>query len=115
MSDNNVIVRDTTAWTLGRICELVPDAALQPQHLGSLLDALVLALQSDPRVASNACWALSGLAEAAHEKATELKENDEPETYALSPFFRTIVERLLLTTLREDGNQVMCNPRQSNH
>lgn len=108
MDDPHIVVRDTTAWTLGRICEVVSEAALNPNHLSPLLDALVRALASDPRVASNACWAISSLAEAAYEKASETRVDDsiEPETYALSPFFRAIVEKLLATTDRADGGQV---------
>lgn len=108
MKDENVAVRDTTAWALGRICEVVSDAALNPAHLPPLLEALVAALAAEPRVAANACWALSSLAEAAYEAASEGRNDDnkEPDTYCLSQFFRPIVDKLLSTTDRADGNQV---------
>jgi importin subunit beta-1 len=108
MTDENVVVRDTTAWALGRICEVVSEAALTQHHLGPLLEALVAALQAEPRVAANACWALSSLAEAAYDSANEGKSDDskEPETYLLSSYFRPIVEKLLATTERADGGQV---------
>jgi len=111
MKDESVVVRDTTAWALGRICEVVSEAALAPNHLGPLLEALVEALQAEPRVAANACWALSSLAEAAYENATEGRTDDskEPETYCLSGFFRPIVDKLLATTDRQDGGQVLHN------
>ena len=108
MKDDNVAVRDTTAWALGRICEVVSDAALNNNHLHHLLEALVAALAAEPRVAANACWALSSLAEAAYESASDGRNDDskEPETYCLSQFFRPIVDKLLSTTDRPDGNQV---------
>jgi len=108
MKDENVVVRDTTAWALGRICEVVSEAALTPAHLGPLLEALVVALQAEPRVAANACWALSSLAESAYETACETRADEakDPDTYCLSTFFRPIVEKLLATTDRPDGSTV---------
>ncbi|XP_021959205.1 importin subunit beta-1 isoform X2 [Folsomia candida] len=112
MSDENVVVRDTTAWALGRICEVVSDAALTASHLPPLLTALVAALQAEPRVAANACWALSSLAEAAYETSLENRVDDskDPDTYLLSSFFRPIVEKLLATTDRADGGQANLRP-----
>lgn len=108
MKDENVVVRDTTAWALGRICEVVSEAALTPNYLQPLLESLVLALQAEPRVAANACWALSSLAESAYEQAVDARHDDskEPDTYCLSTFFRPILEKLLLATDRVDGTQV---------
>jgi len=112
MRDENVVVRDTTAWALGRICEVVSEAALGEAHLQGLLTALVSALQAEPRVAANACWALSSLAEAAYETASENRTDDskEPDTYLLSAFFEPIVEKLLATTDRADGGQANLRP-----
>lgn len=112
MSDENVVVRDTTAWALGRICEVVSEAALTPNHLPMLLTALVNALQAEPRVAANACWALSSLAEAAYETAMDSRvdTSKEPDSYLLSSFFRAIVEKLLATTDRADGGQANLRP-----
>lgn len=69
MRDSSVNVRDTAAWTIGRVCEIIPDAAVSPGNLQPLLQALVLGLTSEPRVAANVCWAFSSLAEAAYETA----------------------------------------------
>lgn len=41
LNDTSVVVRDTTAWTLGRICELIPDAACNETYLKILVEALV--------------------------------------------------------------------------
>lgn len=41
LSDSSVVVRDTTAWTLGRICELIPEAACNETYLKVLVEALV--------------------------------------------------------------------------
>lgn len=56
MSDESVVVRDTVAWTIGRVCELIPDAAVNKSYLKPLLEALIKGLSAEPRVASNVCW-----------------------------------------------------------
>ncbi|RWS17422.1 importin subunit beta-1-like protein [Dinothrombium tinctorium] len=103
MNDKCVVVRDTVAWTIGRVCELIPEAILT-DALGPLLETLVKGLESEPRVASNVCWAFNSLAEAAYESA-EKEDDGEPKTYVLSKYFEFIVSKLLETTERPDANQ----------
>ncbi|KAF4524310.1 hypothetical protein B566_EDAN005366, partial [Ephemera danica] len=112
MYDESVQVRDTAAWTFGRICEIVPEAAITETYLKPLLESLVNGLKAEPRVANNVCWAFTGLAEAAYEAAEsampQSNKDDEqlqPETYCLSEYFEFIVQRLLETTDRPDGAQ----------
>lgn len=102
MNDQHVAVRDTTAWTIGRACEAVPDMILEQSFLGDFLTALLHALTKEPRVAGNVCWAFNSLAEAAFE-AADKDDEGEPATYILSPYFKFIVEQLLATTVREDA------------
>ena len=97
MKDESVAVKDTAAWTIGRVCELISEAACNPAYLQPLLEALVQGLTAEPRVASNVCWAFSSLAEAAYE-AAEGDSEDTPPTYCLSAFFDPIVQKLLETT-----------------
>jgi len=103
MKDNSVMVKDTAAWTIGRVCELIPEAAINPASLQPLLEALVHGLTSEPRVASNVCWAFTSLADAAYEQADCREDEETPQTYSLSAFFSPIVEKLLWTTDREDA------------
>uniref|UniRef100_S4RRQ0 Karyopherin (importin) beta 1 n=1 Tax=Petromyzon marinus TaxID=7757 RepID=S4RRQ0_PETMA len=108
MKDPSVVVRDTTAWTVGRICEVLPDAAINEMYLEMLLECLIQGLSAEPRVATNVCWAFSSLAEAAYEAAEILEDQDEPATYCLSSSFEGIVQKLLETTdsnPRPDGHQ----------
>lgn len=106
MYDSSVAVRDTAAWTFGRICEIIPEAAIHENYLKPLLESLVNGLKSEPRVAANVCWAFTGLAEAAYEAVEGNEEGAQPETYCLSEFFDFIIVRLLETTDRPDGAQV---------
>ncbi|XP_026288912.1 importin subunit beta-1 isoform X2 [Frankliniella occidentalis] len=104
MYDGSVVVRDTAAWTFGRVCEIIPDAAINETYLKPLLEAFVNGLKAEPRVAANVCWAFTGLAEAAYE-AADGSDDPNPETYCLSQYFEFIVQQLLETTDRPDGAQ----------
>lgn len=62
--DPSVQVKDTAAWTIGRICEHTPAAVLQipegqvegTSNFNLLLPALCVGLSKEPRVAANVCW-----------------------------------------------------------
>lgn len=95
LNDEHIIVKDTTAWTLARICELhaqrIPQGYLQP-----LVERLSGALQDTSRVAAQACFAIHNLAQA-FEHAPK-----HGETNALSPFFHPLLNQLLAATERRD-------------
>ena len=55
MSDQSVVVRDSVAWTLGRICEILPQVAID-NYLQQLVETLLASLDAEPRVAANVCW-----------------------------------------------------------
>ena len=59
MKDVNLHVKDTTAWTLGRICDLLI-ATIKPDVL---LHPLISALVNGPKIPSNCCWALMNIAD----------------------------------------------------
>ncbi|CAH3016733.1 unnamed protein product [Porites evermanni] len=104
MQDRSVIVRDSVAWTLGRICEILPQIAID-RFLQPLVDALLAGLDSEPRVAANVCWAFNSLGEAAYDAAPVPDEEEEPPTYALSMWFSQILSKLLEVTVRPEANQ----------
>ncbi|XP_038219337.1 importin subunit beta-1 isoform X1 [Zerene cesonia] len=104
MYDTSVAVRDTAAWTFGRICEIVPEAAINETYLKPLLESLVNGLKAEPRVAANVCWAFTGLAEAAYD-AADCGDDSKPKTYCMSTYFDFIIQRLLETTDRQDAAQ----------
>ncbi|KAI0314478.1 karyopherin Kap95 [Amylostereum chailletii] len=95
MNDSNLHVKDTTAWTLGRICESLITTIKPDVHLHPLVSALVHGLQDSPRIISNSCWALMNLADGLY----EIYEPAEgQETGPLSPYFQGIVAALLAVT-----------------
>jgi len=94
--DPVVYVKDTTAWTLGRVCQLHATTVLP--FLQDVVTVFVVSLDDSPRVASNVCWALHNLALAFEEEA-------ERNTSAMSPFFQGVLEKLLKTTERDDADE----------
>ncbi|CAE7136761.1 unnamed protein product [Rhizoctonia solani] len=96
MSDTNAAVKDTTAWTLGRICELLVGSVNIESQLQSLVTALVIGLEDRPRVIANSCWALMSLAE---QLSPEPGPDGQPApTSTLSPYYQGIVDKLLAVT-----------------
>jgi len=105
MKDPNMMVRDSVAWSLSRICDAVPDAALNSANIENLLNALIENLDSEPRVATNVCWALSSLAVAAYENAQPTSEEDEePQTTVISDKFEFIINKIIMTGDRPDAH-----------
>ncbi|CAF1129422.1 unnamed protein product, partial [Adineta ricciae] len=105
LQDPNIAVRDTTAWTIGRIFEFVSQAVMTNDLIRVIAEALVNGLNDLPRVATNICWSFSSLARATYEFAESSDDDDTPKTYLLSPYFEVIVKKLIATTDRPDGNQ----------
>lgn len=92
MADDNVHVRDTVAWTLGRICELLSGSIKPDVHLQPLIVALSHGLNDNPRIVGNSCWALMQLAD------NLSYADDEQQASPLVPFYDNIVRALLRTT-----------------
>jgi importin subunit beta-1 len=107
-NDSVVQVKDSAAWTIGRICEQTPAVVLQSQVIETLLQALTTGLERESRVATNVCWAFSSLAEAAYEYALNNDPSitsDDPETYPLSSSFEIIITKVIATANRPDSAQ----------
>ena len=94
MQDQNTLVKDTTAWTLGRICDLLIVAIKLDTHLHSLVSALVSALEDKPRIVANCCWALMNLSD----QLGAYAEEEGTATSPLSPYYGVVVQALLHVT-----------------
>ncbi|KAH9476952.1 Importin subunit beta-1 [Psilocybe cubensis] len=102
MSDTNLHVKDTTAWTLGRICDLLITCIKPDIHLHPLISALVAGLQDSPRIVTNCCWALMNLAD---QYAVYYDDDgDVPQNGHLSPYYEGVVQALLRVT-ESAGNE----------
>ncbi|KAK0463208.1 armadillo-type protein [Desarmillaria tabescens] len=96
MADANTHVKDTTAWTLGRICDLLIVVIKPDMQLHPLISALVSGLQDSPRIVTNCAWALMNLAD---QLAVYYEDDAEPaQSGPLSPYYEGVVQALLRVT-----------------
>ena len=91
LRDDAIQVRDSAAYAIGRISDLLPEAIDPQTELPALIEALFGGLSSNPKMAGSCCWALMNLAD---------KFAGEPgcQSNALSPHFQGSVTALLQVT-----------------
>ena len=97
MQDDNIHVRDSAAYALGRVCDVVPGAIDAENQLSPLIEALFSGISSSPKMAGSCCWALMSLADA-------FCGDPGCETNAISPHFQPSVTALLSVTEKTDSN-----------
>lgn len=92
MTDSNLQVKDTVAWTLGKVCDVLVQTIQPDVHLQPLVFAFVNGLRESPRISANCCWGLQNLAEGmgAYSELT------------MSPYYEGVLPALL--TLTESAN-----------
>ncbi|KAJ2236247.1 karyopherin Kap95 [Coemansia sp. RSA 485] len=90
VKDQVLQVKDSAAWTLGRVCDLLIDCIQLDVHLDNLIHALVAGLEDNPRIVANCCWAIMNL--------TEQLGGNDAQTYALSQYFEPIITTLMRIT-----------------
>lgn len=93
MEDKVIMVKDSAAYALGRICENCGSAIDATLHLPSLIAALFTGLNDNPKMASSCCWALMNLAD---RFGLEVGTDTNP----LSAHFESSVRSLLQATER---------------
>uniref|UniRef100_A0A915ELT2 Importin N-terminal domain-containing protein n=1 Tax=Ditylenchus dipsaci TaxID=166011 RepID=A0A915ELT2_9BILA len=106
LSDPHLAVKDTAAWSIGRVCDTCEDLVTKEEILSALLPALSMALQDQPRVAANVCWAISSLVKASYQVALEQGTDSfgQPHTFILSNVFENMIQELIKTTDRTDAS-----------
>jgi importin subunit beta-1 len=87
MRDSSLHVRDTTAWTLGRVSDVLVKTIDVDAHLSNLISALVTGLEESSRVVANCCWSLMNLAEQLGDA--------EADSTPLSPYYDGMISALL--------------------
>ncbi|KAI4315557.1 hypothetical protein L6164_028353 [Bauhinia variegata] len=102
IKDPNNHVKDTTAWTLGRMFEFLHGSALETPiitqaNCQQIITVLLKSMQDVPNVAEKACGALYFLAQG--------YEDAGSSSSPLTPFFQEIVQALLTATHREDAGE----------
>lgn len=94
--DPVVYVKDTTAWTVGRVCQLHP--AVVASNLTEVMTVLASSLQDSPRVSANVCWAI-------HNLSLAFEDDQDKPSSGMSPFFQGLLKELLQVTEREDADE----------
>ncbi|XP_022922215.1 importin subunit beta-1-like [Cucurbita maxima] len=99
--DPNNHVKDTTAWTLGRIFEFlhgsnIDTPIINQANCQQIITVLLQSMKDVPNVAEKACGALYFLAQG---------YEDVGPSSPLTPFFQEIVQSLLTVTHREDAGE----------
>lgn len=102
MKDENSHVKDTTAWTLGRIFEFLHGPMMEApiitqSNFQHILSVLIESLKDVPNVAEKVCGALYFLAQG--------YEDGEAISSPLSPFLQNIIQALLDAADRDDGSE----------
>ncbi|KAF3448056.1 hypothetical protein FNV43_RR08764 [Rhamnella rubrinervis] len=100
MRDENNHVKDTTAWTLSRIFELLHSPAagysvISSENLQRIVEVLVESIKDAPNVAEKVCGAIYYLAQGYEDAGTS--------SSLLTPYVPTIIDCLLTTANRTDG------------
>ena len=99
LTDPNPLVKNTTAWTVGRIFEFVHGSDLNPpllnqENLQGVVQTLLHSLRDDVHIAEKVCYAISQLASGF----------SEMDPSPLSPYFETIMSNLLETSARHTAD-----------
>ncbi|KAL7274865.1 karyopherin Kap95 [Rhizina undulata] len=97
MNDSVLMVKDSAAYALGRICECCGPSIDAQLHLPTLIQSLFSGLKDSPKMASSCCWALMNLAD-------RFGVEGDGEENALSKYFKDSVSALLAATERPDAD-----------
>ncbi|KAI3676248.1 hypothetical protein L1987_85850 [Smallanthus sonchifolius] len=101
MRDQNSHVKDTTAWTLSRIFELLHSPAagfsvISPANLQKIMAVLLESIKDSPHVAEKVCGAIYYLAQG--------YEGFESSSSVLTPYLPEIISSLIATAERTDAS-----------
>uniref|UniRef100_A0A7S4KR14 Importin N-terminal domain-containing protein n=1 Tax=Paramoeba aestuarina TaxID=180227 RepID=A0A7S4KR14_9EUKA len=99
LNHESVHLKDTTCWTLAKICLLFPEIVQDAERLKLFLQVIHGHLQDAPEVANHCCFAIHNIAEAFHADTNE-------ETSLLTQYYLFLIERLLACAYRMDGNEI---------
>lgn len=99
MKDGNGHVKDTTAWTLGRIFELLSPSTgspiVTPANVKQVLEVLLGSLKDAPHISDKVCGAIYSLAQGYEDSGTS--------SSMFTPYLWDIINCLIATAERKDG------------
>lgn len=122
LKDDSTHVKDTTAWTIGRVFKFVhtdEHPMVDAQTFPQVLQAMMESLKDVPHVAGKVCWSVQNLVSA-------ISQSDAGRR-ALVPYFQSIIQTLLITSERPDAevglkmecyesmNEILRSSTEENH
>ncbi|KAH3679862.1 hypothetical protein WICMUC_000605 [Wickerhamomyces mucosus] len=97
ITDSNLQVKETVAWCIGRIADLIIDAIDVEQHLPNVVGAVIQGLKDHGKVSTNSCWTLINIVE-------QLNNSFQQEdTSPMSQYYPALVPILLEVSGRADN------------
>ena len=97
IKDENLQVKETVSWCLGRIAELVVDAIDINTMLPEIMKSLIDGLHDHPKIATNCCWTLINLTE-------QLSNNEESGSpNIISSYLNLIIPPLVELSAKDDN------------
>ncbi|KAG7885397.1 hypothetical protein KL936_005347 [Ogataea polymorpha] len=97
MKDESLQVKETVAWCVGRIADMVVEAIDVNTMLPEVIQALAAGLQDHPKVSTNCCWTLINLVE---QLCVDAK--DSPSS-VMSQYYPMVVPILIQNTNLPDN------------
>lgn len=103
IGDQSNQVKDSAAWTLGRVCEFVPMCINTQVILQNTMTAFQMGLKGHPKVAANICWAITNLAEklSGPDEETMMAKPTSP----LSNYVQPLIQMLLQRSTQSDADE----------
>lgn len=103
MTDESAAVKDSVAWTLGRITDLLIDVISPDVHLPAFVRAAVTGLRDRPHIAMLSGWILLNLTDQLGGSADLQPDGSPAQTSPISPYMPEIVQNLLAATDRPNN------------
>lgn len=97
INDPVLQVKDTVAWCLGRIADMVIDAIDVQIMLPEIIKALLIGLADHPKVSTNCCWTLINLVE---QLCSDAANQDES---VMSKYYESLVPVLFQISSKSDN------------
>ncbi len=89
-------VKDSTAWTLARICDLHSTTLNVDNELHSIVSAVVTGLEDKPRISANCAWALQTLVD--NLTGYNYEEDVISPTGSMSRYYEGVITALMHVT-----------------
>ncbi|KAH3682565.1 hypothetical protein WICPIJ_006477 [Wickerhamomyces pijperi] len=97
ITDQNLQVKDTVSWCIGRIADLTVDAIDVNDHLPNVIAAIIQGLKDHGKVSTNCCWTLINIVEQIN------ADYQHQQTSPMSQFYPALIPILLEASNRLDN------------